>query len=176
MSKLWVGWCIFILWVTGTSWLLFQTGNAYYGEFDPKRQLQQQLQQLPQLNRLIEPQNGAATLLHVLDENCPCTQQARAHIQSLQGRFAQQALQQPLLQLYLSAAELRAAGVTVPATPMVIYLKDQQLHYSGPYASGPACSSSEDLLAAIVQNKMQTPDSWLNSETLSCRCLSQNTG
>lgn len=176
MNKLWFGWLIFILWVTGTSWLLFQTGNANYGEFDPKRQLQQQLQQLPLLNRLSQQPNGSATLLHVLDENCPCTQQARAHIQSLQGSFSQQASQQALQQLYLSAAELRAAGVTVPATPMVIYLKDQQIRYSGPYASGPACSGADDLLAAIVQNKMQTPDSWLNSETLSCRCLSQNTG
>lgn len=144
----------------------------HYGEFDPKRQLQQQLQQLPQLNRLTQQQQGTATLLHVLDKNCPCTQQALAHIQSLQGRFSQQ----PLQQIYLSAAELRAAGITVPATPMVIYIKDQQLHYSGPYASGPACSTTEDLLGAIVQNKMQTPAGWLNSETLACRCLSQNAG
>lgn len=172
MNKIGLGWLIFGIWIISTSWLLYQTGQQHYGEFDPQRQLQQQMKQLPQLNAIAQPQNGNAVVLHVLDESCPCYQKALAHIQTIQASLAQQ----PLQQRYLTSAQLRAVGVTVPATPMVIYLQDQHIRYSGPYASGPACSALDDLLGAVLQNTVQTPGSWLNSETQACRCLIQQQG
>lgn len=167
MNKIWLGWLLFASWVISISWLLYQTGNQHYGEFDPERLLQQQTQQLGLLNNIAAAQSSAAILLHVLDPSCPCTPNAQTHIKTLQPELRGRHLQQ----IYLSRSEVQAMGITVPATPMVIYLLNQQLVYSGPYASGPACSAKNSMLSAVLQNKSQIPGSWLNSETWSCRCL-----
>lgn len=170
MNKIWFGWLLFAGWIICTSWLLFQSGNQHYGEFDPKRQLQQQTQQLSLLNGIAAENNSGAVLLHVLDPDCPCTGNAKTHINTLQTELQGQQLQQ----IYLSSTEVQAMGISVPATPMVIYLHNRQLVYSGPYASGPACSAKNSMLSAVLQNTSRLPGSWLNSETWSCRCLSNS--
>lgn len=166
MNKIWLGWLLFASWVISMSWLLYQTGNQHYGEFDPERQLQQQTQQLSLLNAVAGAQSSNAVLLHVLDPACPCTDNAKTHIKTLQAELQSRQLQQ----LYLTSAEAQAMGITVPATPMVIYLQNRQLIYSGPYASGPACSAKNSMLSAVLQNTSRLPGSWFNSETWACRC------
>lgn len=175
MNKIWLGWLLFASWVLCTSWLLYQSGNQHYGEFDPQRQLQLQQQQLPALNRLAAKASSntasSAVLLHVLDPDCPCSNKAKEHIKQLQAELQDKKLQQ----IVISVHELEQSGISVPATPLVIYLENQQLVYSGPYASGPACSTENSMLTAVLQQQNRLQGSWFNSETWSCRCLNDTT-
>ena len=165
-----LGWTLLVLWLVASSVLLFRFGQSDYGEFDPHRQLQQHPTKLRDLIELSAARPGETLLLHVLDPACRCTVLAENHLAQLQPSL--QNLPK-LRQLALTPLLLRQAGIAVPATPMIVVLRDQQLIYSGPYASGPACSIGDSLLDQVLQQKLQTPDSWLNSETAACRCLSQ---
>lgn len=164
-----LGWALLVLWLVASSVLLFRFGRSDYGEFDPNRQLQQHPTKLSELIQLSLARPGETILLHVLDPACRCKALAEDHIAQLQPSL--QDLPK-LRQLALTPLLLQQAGIAVPATPMIIVLRDQQLIYSGPYASGPACSIGDSLLDQVLQQKLQTPASWLNSETAACRCLS----
>ncbi len=162
-----LGWALLLLWILGTSLLLFRFGQSDYGEFDPERQLQQYPKQLAALLHLTDAAVDETVLVHILDASCRCSVLAQAHISQLQSLFQTKV---KLRQLQRSVADLQQAGITVPATPMVIVLRDKQLVYSGPYASGPACRSEDSLLDAILLQRLNTPAAWLNSETAACRC------
>jgi hypothetical protein len=165
-----LGWALLLLWLVASSVLLFRFGQSDYGEFDPKRQLQQYPTKLSDFIELSAARPGETILLHVLDPVCRCTALAEDHRVQLQPSLQNLPT---LRQLTLTPIQLQQAGIVVPATPMIIVLRDQQLIYSGPYASGPACSIGESLLDQVLQQKLQTPASWLNSETAACRCLAQ---
>lgn len=167
--QLW-GWLLLLLWLVASSVLLFRFGQSDYGEFDPHRQLLQHPVQLVDFIKLSAAKPGETILLHVLDPACRCAALAENHLAQLQPSL--QNLPK-LRQLALTPFFLQQAGIAVPATPMIVVLRDQQLIYSGPYASGPACSIGESLLDQVLQQKLQTPASWLNSETAACRCLAQ---
>jgi len=166
-----IGWALLLLWLIGTSVLLFRFGQSDYGEFDPRLQLQQHPAKLVDFIALSAAKPGETILLHVLDPACRCAVLAREHISQLQA--ALQNIPQ-LRQITLTPWLLQQRGIAVPATPMIVVLRDQQLIYSGPYASGPACSIGDSLLDQVLQQKLQTPASWLNSETAACRCLTQD--
>jgi hypothetical protein len=165
------GWALLLLWLVASSVLLFRFGQSDYGEFDPKLQLQQHPTKLSDFIELSAARPGETILLHVLDPACRCAALAEDHIAQLQPSL--QNLPK-LRQLALTPLLLQQAGIAVPATPMIVVLRDQQLIYSGPYASGPACSIGDSLLDQVLQQKLQTPASWLNSETAACRCLAQD--
>ena len=165
-----LGWALLLMWFLLTSLLLFRFGKTDYGEFDPKLQLQQYPKQLPALLSLSGAGANQTVLLHVLDPTCRCTALAENHLQQLQPTFV---AQPHLLQKSLTIEQLQAAGIEVPATPLLIMIRNKQLIYSGPYASGPACSVNDSLLDAVLQQRISTPGSWLNSETAACRCLNQ---
>lgn len=164
-----IGWTLLGLWLLTSSVLLFRFGSSDFGEFDPQLQLQQHPKQLAALLRLSAANSGETLLLHVMDPACRCAALAENHLQQLQPALA---IQPKLRQLALSPHQLQQAGIAVPATPMIIVLRDQKLIYSGPYASGPSCSIGDSLLDQVLRQKLQTPASWLNSETAACRCLS----
>ncbi|MFN6970015.1 MAG: DUF6436 domain-containing protein [Rheinheimera sp.] len=167
-SQRW-GWSLLLLWLLTSSLLLFRFGQSDFGEFDPQLQLKQHPFQLPALLKLTAAKPSETLLLHVFDPNCRCAALAENHLQQLKPQL----LSQPRLrQLTVHPQQLTQAGIAVPATPMIIVLRNQQLIYSGPYASGPACNIGDSLLEGVLQQKLQTPASWLNSETPACRCLS----
>ncbi|RVU33088.1 hypothetical protein EOE67_18195 [Rheinheimera riviphila] len=168
LSSLRIGWALLLLWLLASSVLLFRLGQTDVGEFDPQLQLQQHPQQLAALLRLSGAGSGETLLLNVLDPNCRCAALAENHLQQLQPTLTKLP---KLRQLAFNPTQLQQAGIAVPATPMMIVLRNKQLIYSGPYASGPACSIGESLLDQVLQQKLQTPASWLNSETVTCRCL-----
>lgn len=165
------GWALLLLWLVASSVLLFRFGQSDYGEFDPKFQLRQHPAKLGDFIKLSAAKPGETILLHVLDPACRCAAMAEDHIAQLQPSL--QNLPN-LRQLALTPLLLQQAGIAVPATPMIVVIRDQQLIYSGPYASGPACSIGDSLLDQVLQQKLQTPASWLNSETAACRCLAQD--
>jgi hypothetical protein len=164
------GWALLLLWLVVSSVLLFRFGQSDFGEFDPTRQLQQHQTKLRDFIQLSGASTMETVLLHVLDPACRCAVLAEDHIAQLQPSL--QGIPQ-LRQLTLLPIQLQQAGIVVPATPMIIVLRNQRHIYSGPYASGPACSIGDSLLDQVLQQKLQTPASWLNSETAACRCLSQ---
>jgi hypothetical protein len=178
LQKLWstaakpqaVGWALLLLWLVVSSVLLFRFGQSDFGEFDPNLQLQQHQTKLRDFIQLSGARPGETILLHVLDPACRCAVLAEDHIAQLQPSL--QGIPQ-VRQLTLLPIQLQQAGIVVPATPMIIVLRNQQHIYSGPYASGPACSIGDSLLDQVLQQKLQTPASWLNSETAACRCLDQ---
>jgi len=176
LQKLWpvtakpqaLGWALLVLWFAASSVLLYRFGQSDYGEFDPNRQLQLHPAKLSELIRLSSAKPEETIMLHVLDPACRCAALAENHLAELQPALQKQP---KLRQLALTPLLLQQAGIAVPATPMIIVIRDQGLIYSGPYASGPACSVGDSLLDQVLQQKLQTPASWLNSETAACRCL-----
>lgn len=164
------GWLLLLLWLVASSVLLYRFGQSDYGEFDPQRQLQQHPSKLSTLLRLSHATAGETVFIHVLDPACRCAALAEKHLQQLQPSLQNHA---NLRQFTMTPDQLTQAGIAVPATPMIIVLRHQQHIYSGPYASGPACSIGDSLLEQVLQQKLQTPASWLNSETAACRCLHQ---
>ena len=162
------GWSLLLLWLLTSVVVMFRFGQSEYGEFDPDLQLKQHPQQFSALSLLGNAEPGATVLIHVQDPNCRCTRLANQHLQAL---AAQLATLPSLYQRTFHPAELTALGIAVPATPMLIVIRNQQLVYSGPYASGPNCSVDDSLLAEIIAQKMHMPGVWLNSETAACRCL-----
>lgn len=156
-----------LLWLVASSLVLFRFGQSDFGEFDPQLQLKQHPLQLRSLLQLSAAKSDETLLLHVFDDSCRCTALAETHLQQLRPQLL---LQPRLRELTLHPQQLLQAGIAVPATPMIIILRHQQLIYSGPYASGPGCNIGDSLLEGVLLQKLQTPASWLNSETSACRC------
>jgi hypothetical protein len=181
-TPLWA-WLLLLLWCAATFGWLWQQQKDYYGVFDPQRQLSMLPSQLPAaLNRSLAAQSvlfstvtpavatetlsgGAAEqLIVVLAADCYCTGAARRHLSELQQRSRRRIAE-------ITPQQLALAGIQVPATPALLWWRDQQLWYAGPLATGAVCGTAGDLLLPLLTGQQQLAGSWRNSDTQACRCL-----
>ncbi|TCS40815.1 DUF6436 domain-containing protein [Reinekea marinisedimentorum] len=156
---------VLAVWVPASLLLLNQFGQGYSGVFDPDGRLQSLQGRYATLNQQLALSATETTVIHVLDENCACYDQTVEHLQ-----YLKQVLPEGVRQLYKGVTELRQLGIDVPATPMIILLREGRLDYAGPYAAGALCSAQTDILLPIVSGEVSLAGPWLNSATVSCRC------
>lgn len=164
-SRLLLALLILAVWVPASLLLLNRFGDSYTGVFDPDDRLGSLQSNYPVLTQQLNLTTGAATIIHVLDENCACYDQTVEHL-----RYLTQEIPGHINQLYKSVAQMQQLGIDVPATPMIILLSDDQLNYAGPYATGPLCTAQSDILLPIVKGEVALAGPWLNSAAVSCRC------
>lgn len=157
---------LFFAWLIFSSVLLYRFGFAHYGTFDDKQLWRFDSAGL-RLSQLAIPEVAGWQVVHVLDKNCGCSRLAKSHA-SLFRELYQLPVEQ---QLYRSAAELTAAGFTLPAVPAVLLFDHGKLIYAGPYASGPLCSTNNSFLTGLISRQTQLEGLWLNGESKACRCL-----
>lgn len=156
---------VFILWVSATSYFLYDTVWGNYGVFDNQQQWETASATELTPGALALPVIDGIQLVHVLDEYCQCNRFTEAHISSL-GKL----LAEPEAQAQVTAAVVRTTGFVVPATPMALIFEHGKLIYAGPYATGPLCSANDSLLADILSGHKVLTGLWLNAETKACRC------
>lgn len=182
-TPLWA-WLLVLLWCVSTLGWLWQQQQAYYGVFDPDRQLSKLPAQLPaSLTKMLNAQQSpryagtsavanmtdrlpageADQLVVVLAADCYCTSAARRHLAELQ-----QHSQRTIIEI--TPHQLLQAGLQVPATPALLWWRDQQLWYAGPLAAGAVCGTAGDLLLPLLTGQQQIAGSWRNSDTQTCRC------
>lgn len=154
---------ILLAWVAASSAALYYFTFRDYGEFDPEQRWLQPTTDL----RLSDLSIGAAsrssmTLVHVRDDGCSCNTYVEQHIDTLQGDFAEH---------QRSVADVTSAGFNVPATPMVLIFKGDDLYYAGPYASGPFCNSENSLIADLLSGQVKLAGTFRNGLVKACRCL-----
>ena len=118
------------------------------------------------------PSDIPARLMHFIDEACPCSHFAKAHIDQLQSEFKQ------LSQHYFwpdFPPELKNAfpvGPVVPASPAVaVWDAEGQLAYFGPYSSGAICGSGTDFVSITISKlTKQLNPHWVNHDVVGCYC------
>lgn len=155
-----------IAWLILSAFLLHRFGFAHYGLFDAEQRWHFDSPGLAVSALHITPEQGFQ-VVHVLDDNCGCSRFAAAHAKVFAGIAAPLAKQQ----WYRSAAEVAAAGFTLPAVPAVLLFEQGQLVYAGPYASGPLCSVRDSFLVQVLSGQVHLAGLWLNGESNACRCL-----
>lgn len=165
-GRLMVALALFISWLLFSSVLLYRFGFAHYGTFDPKQYWQFNPAGLT-LSALAVPVLPGWQVVHVLDSHCGCSRLAKPHAELFRELYQLS----PEQQQYLSAAELAAAGFTLPAVPAVLLFDNGKLMYAGPYASGPLCSTNNSFLTSLLSRDTQLGGLWLNGESKACRCL-----
>lgn len=161
--QVWLGALILIAWVAASSAALYYFNFRDYGEFDPQQRwlAADKALQLTDLGiTSIDP--GQMTLVHVRSPGCSCNTYVQAHITDLSGDFKQHTR---------TLATVTATGFTVPATPLALVFKGNQLYYAGPYASGPFCNSEDSLIADLLSGNVNLPGSYRNGLVKACRCL-----
>ena len=157
---------LFGSWLLFSGLLLYRFGFAHYGTFD-ERQLWRFDTTGVTLQQLAIPVEAGWQVVHILDKNCGCSRFANSHV----GMFSDLYQLAAERQLYRSAAELAAAGFTLPAVPAVLLFDHGKLMYAGPYASGPLCSTNNSFLTSLISRQTQLEGLWLNGESKACRCL-----
>lgn len=151
-------------WISLGSAALFYLGQRHYGEFAGAERWQVDGLSLTALGL---PLQEGITLLHVMDDGCPCNYRARGH----QRALVQDASLSQLQHHYSSAAVLAQAGFALPATPAVLVFINGQLQYAGPYASGVLCSVNDSFVIPLITQQVKLPGAWLNGEAKACRCI-----
>lgn len=157
---------LFLLWISATSYFLYDTVWGNYGVFDNQQQWETVSVTELTPGALALPVINGIQLVHVLDEDCQCNRFTEEHIRSL-GKM----LTEPEAQAQVSVSALQTAGFVVPATPMALIFEHGKLIYAGPYATGPLCSVDDSLLADILSGHKILTGLWLNGETKACRCI-----
>lgn len=153
-------------WLLLSGYLLWQDQHSVVGVFDPEQRWQQQGTEGLILNSLVTASGGnSMQLLHVIDPACRCHRQQQQHQQALQQSFA------GIPQQTLSIAEARQLGLSIPAAPMAILIRGDELVYAGPYSAGPICGSGDGWIERLLRDEIQFAGTWLNGESNSCRCL-----
>lgn len=115
--------------------------------------------------------DGRATVLHLVDADCPCSAWAERHISDLERNFADEVRFMRFADLPKGISNaLSEAGI--PATPaVVIWSKDGELKYFGPYSSGAFCGQGDDFVSSTLEHiESQDLPSWLNHDVLGCFC------
>jgi hypothetical protein len=154
---------ILILWLTASSAALYYFTFRDYGEFDPQQSWLGATSDLRLSHLQVEADDPESmTLVHVRDGDCSCNSYVSEHMNELQGDFAE----------YLrSVKQIETAGFSVPATPMALIFKGNELYYAGPYASGPFCSNDNSLIEDLLRGQVQLAGTYRNGLVKACRCL-----
>ncbi|MGX5913975.1 DUF6436 domain-containing protein [Aliidiomarina sp. Khilg15.8] len=154
---------ILIAWVAASSAALYYFTFQDYGEFDPEQSWLSPATEL-QLSdlQITADEPDQITLIHVWDDSCSCNAYVKDHIDQLSGDFAEHRR---------SVAQVSATGFAVPATPLALIFKGDQLYYAGPYASGPFCNSEDSLIADLLAGRVNLAGSYRNGLVKACRCL-----
>ncbi|TXR51890.1 DUF6436 domain-containing protein [Reinekea thalattae] len=153
------------VWVPASLVLLKRFGDSYTGVFDPNFQLKTVSANAPELISKLDIRNDQSAIIHVLDKTCSCYEQTAEHVNYLADQMPAGVAQRDM-----SVAELAKMGIEVPATPMTILIRNSELQYVGPYATGPLCTPQSDIILPILEGKIQLPNAWLNSTAVACRC------
>jgi hypothetical protein len=153
-------------WILLVSVALFRLNVTDYGVFDAELRWHG-IQAKLNVATLQLPTRQDWQLVHVLAPTCRCSALAQQHIAQLSTELALG----PEQQFYRSAADIAAAGLSLPALPAVLVFQQGQLIYAGPYASGPECSAETSFLPALIRGEVRLSATWLNGETKACRCL-----
>ncbi len=195
VSRRWLAWTVLLGWALLSLLALAWSEQRFYGVFDPASQLQQLPLQQPGAavlmmvagergigssasNRslsggvVVNHHSAAGSSEATADElwlvtapDCYCASAARRHLNSLQ-----QALPQLRVRQLSTTQWQQLGGTALPATPAVLWYRQQQLQYAGPLAQGPWCGDAGDLLLPLLKGEQQLAGVWLNSETAACRC------
>ncbi len=113
------------------------------------------------------------TVVHFVDDSCPCSRFSRPHIASLEKDYHQgiKHYYWPELPEKMKRA---LAPIALKATPAVaIWSASGTLSYFGPHSSGAFCGVGEDFVALILKqllNKQTT--TWLQHDVVGCYCPS----
>lgn len=166
-GQLWCAVCLLLTWLGGSFWFLWQQSQPLYGPFDPEGLLNQLPPRLPSTFAAEQARPSEQRLIAVLAPDCYCSRAARRHLAELAERTG-------LTIEERTPAQMSQSGLALPATPALLWWRDDQLWYAGPLASGMACSSAGDLLLPLLLGQQVLPGPWFNSETLACRCPSRS--
>lgn len=118
--------------------------------------------------------NGQITMYHLIDKECPCTRFSLPHISQLQEKY-QGVSHQFIYKDVVSELEgqfISNLREMIPASPaVVIFSRDGELSYFGPYSSGAVCGQGRDITEVIIQSLNQDVNpSWINQEAVGCLC------
>lgn len=126
-------------------------------------------EKMAQLNYI--PIDNRATVVHFVDENCPCTRFSKPHIKRLESKFTDNT------QFYYAEnapAVLKDALKAIPinVSPAVaIWSAKGELAYFGPYSGGAVCGQGTDFVTAILNSiDTITQDTWITQEAIGCFC------
>ena len=105
---------------------------------------------------------GEITVMHFVDQVCPCNVYSSAHIQRLQPHLAH------ATQITITPSTTNA----IPATPSVaVWDKDGTLAYYGPYSSGAICGEGKDFVSRVlIELEEKRNPKWINTVGIGCYC------
>lgn len=170
-SQVWC-WLLLLLWLGSALMTLAWLQQRHQGVFDPQRQLQHLPQHWSDWQFIggMAPNSQRTSaktdkiVLLISDDACDCQRTSKTQLSAL--------LQQSDFQLVeVNSAEVRQAGIVVPAVPLLLIFAGQQLRYAGPVSTGQFCGVSDNLLLPLLQQPQLLPAVWLNSESSACRCI-----
>ena len=111
------------------------------------------------------------TVVHFIDEACPCSRFSESHVVRLEDRFDDTAafFRWPKVPAELKDTEI---DISVPASPAVaIWDSEGKLAYLGPYSSGIFCGEGEDFVSATLTSLLEGNVPYLNEhDALGCFC------
>lgn len=114
---------------------------------------------------------GQITVVHLIDNECPCSRFSEPHIKTLESQFEQDTTfyRWPNLPQAIHSA---LAENTIPASPAVaIWSQEGKLSYFGPYSSGVFCGEGEDFVERILVELNNGHEIRLvNHDALGCFC------
>lgn len=167
-NRHWLALTMIFIWLGASTVAMYWFTFSDYGEFDPQQEWLGTLPALTLSQLDVVPFGDAEIrIVHVQENDCPCNRYVNNHIKilSTQSQLADHQ------QYWMSAQQVEQAGFLVPATPMALVFKGNNLLYAGPYATGPFCAVDDSLIADILSSSTQLAGSWLNGLVKACRCL-----
>lgn len=117
--------------------------------------------------------NYVAHVVHIVDQNCPCSRFSQPHIMELEARYSNEVL----FSHWQDLPQMLQKQITIPASPaVVIWAGDGELAYFGPYSGGATCGQGSDFVSATIE-KLKTDENpeWINHDVLGCYCPWNNT-
>lgn len=125
-------------------------------------------------------QGEALSVVHFVDESCPCTKFSQPHIEQMELEWRARNVEFLSVRAGEIQQELSKLARHVPASPAVGLWREGELIYFGAYTSGVICGEGTDLLATVLTSAVVERDKnetsrrmagqTINQEAVGCFC------
>ena len=154
--------CLVALWLVLVAWAFWWFQLRFYSSMD--QYLKDELFSADSLQLAYQPHGSDITIYHFFDSSCPCSRFNTEHVQEVMLNYEHRAVKFVVVVPHESALteaksafpnadfQVSPARSKPPASPAaLIYSKDAQAEYIGPWSPGAVCNSrSDDYVTQVV--------------------------
>ena len=152
---------LFFIWIVGTIYAFWQFQFKNMGMFIKNGEYREDkmMEELKKDFAVHRRQLYAATIYHILEDDCSCTKNTMKHLESIKTQYGEQNVRNVrILQasdVDLSIINRDVIMASIPATPAVAILNGKgDLAYFGPYSSSMVCGTTGESYIEIILNAL----------------------